>query len=288
MPIASARLEKRLPVNKPCAAKSSVLLAKRSDKRLPERSLRSGRLQRLNLTVLSACTVALLFICGISSAATNGSKTDTAASHSGVRLSRTDEDEAFKKLSALQQGVDAVSARIIQTKRNPLLAGQTHSAGEILLKRPNLLRLTFTVPEQITTIVDGSYMWVYRPKKKEAERYRLSEDYGKAQAIKFLANIISFSASDIEKRFSIAAYRETEGCLFEMTPKSSVMAKFLTRVTFLFKDGRPVPEWFEVVGRQGASTVTEFKDVVINPSTDKNTFLFLPANDVRITNLQDE
>lgn len=278
----------RRTVNKPCAAKSSVLPSKRSGKRLPERSLRSRRLQGFNLTVLSACAAAFLFICGISSAATNGSKTDTTVSHSGPRLSRAEEDEAFKKLNALQKGIEAVSARIIQTKRNPLLAGQTRSVGTILLKRPNLLRLTLTEPEQITTVVDGSYMWIYRPKKKEAERYRLSEDYGKAQAIKFLANILSFSSEEIEKRFSIAAYRETEGYLFEMTPKSSVMAKFLTRVTFVFKDGAPVPEWFEVIGRQGAATVTEFKNVVINPSTDKSTFLFTPAKDVIITNLQDE
>ena len=208
--------------------------------------------------------------------------------HSGALLSPGDEDDAFKKIKALQQGVDAVSARIIQTKQNPLLAGQSHSSGVILLKKPNLLRLTLTEPEQITTVVDGDYIWIYRPDKREAQQYRLSEDYARAQAIKFMANIISFSMTEIERRFTVAAYREVDGYLFEMTPKSGVMARFLTRVTFFFKDGGPVPVWFEVVGRQGASTVTEFKDVVINPVMDKGAFQFTPAKGVRITNLKDE
>lgn len=288
-PIASARPKNRLSVNKPQPVRLSVVSGPEGRTCAPVSRLLRGHPQNSRLfPVLFASATALLLFCGVSRAASYDVKTDAVAVHSGARMSRGDEDEAFKKIRALQQGVDAVSARIIQTKRSPLLVGQIHSAGAILLKRPNLLRLTLTEPEQITTVVDGAYMWIYRPKKKEAERYKLSEDYAKAQAIKFLANVISFSAEEIEKRFSIAAYRETEGSLFEMTPKSGVMAKFLTRVTFLFKDGRPVPEWFEVVGARGASTVTEFKDVVINPVTDNDTFLFRPAKDVRITNLQDE
>lgn len=276
-------------MNKARSVRSSVLSIAEGKACAPVFRLRRRYLQSLIFfSALLLITAALFFVADVSLGASQDIQTDAVVSRSGVRMSRSDEDEAFKKIRALQQGVDAVSARIIQTKRNPLLAGQMHSAGAILLKRPNLLRLTLTEPEQITTVVDGSYIWIYRPKKKEAERYRLSEDYARAQAIKFLANIISFSAPDIEKRFSIAAYREPEGYLFEMTPKSGVMAKFLTRVTFLFRDGGAVPEWFEVVGRQGASTVTEFKDVVINPVMDENTFLFHPAKDVRITNLQDE
>lgn len=205
-----------------------------------------------------------------------------------TRLGPGEAEEALKKLSALQHGVDSVRARIVQTKRNPLLAGETTSAGSLMLKKPDLLRLTISTPEQVTTIVDGTYMWVYRPLKKEAERRRLSEDYAAAQAIKFLANIMEFSAPDIEKRFSIAVYGGKGGYLFEMTPRSGIMIKFLARVTFAFREGGAVPDRFEVVGREGASTVTELTDVVVNPVADKGAFLFTPAKDVRIIDLQDE
>ncbi|MBI5885426.1 MAG: outer membrane lipoprotein carrier protein LolA [Deltaproteobacteria bacterium] len=249
-------------------------------------------LRRRSRCFIKLLCIVLVFIVASSTAvaaAVAGHDVDSSPSYPPLaRLSPAEAQEAFKKLGALQRGVESVSAHIVQTKRNPLLAGGTASAGVLILKKPDLLRITISTPEQVTTIVDGTYMWVYRPLKKEAERHRLSNDYAAAQAIKFLANIMEFSIPEIEKRFSVSVYGAKGGYLFEMTPISGIMAKFLARVTFAFREGSAVPDRFEVVGREGASTVTELKDVVINPAPDKGAFLFTPARDVRIIDLQDE
>jgi len=205
-----------------------------------------------------------------------------------VRLGPAETADAFKKLGELQRGVESVSAHIVQTRRNPLLADEAVSSGRLILKKPDLLRFTISTPEEVTMVVDGTYMWVYRPKKKVAERRRLSNDYAAAQAVKFLSNIMEFSAGEMQKRFAVSVYNDKDGYLFELTPSSGLLARFLSRVTFSFTDGTAVPYSVEVVGSNGATTLTELKDVVINPVPDKDAFVFVPAKGVRVIDLQED
>lgn len=211
-----------------------------------------------------------------------------AAPITGERLSAQELTQVFKNIRTLQDGVTSVTARIRQTKTSPLLTGAVVTDGSIMLKKPNLLRLTVFAPDNVVTVVDGQYLWVYRPDKHEAERRRLSEDYGAAQAVKFLSNILSFSPDEIERRFNLTGYKDADGYVFEMTPKSEVMAKFLSRITFSFKEGGPVPYRFEVTGKADASTVTDLSDIKINPAADDGAFSFTLPRNARITNLQDE
>ncbi|MBI3397637.1 MAG: outer membrane lipoprotein chaperone LolA [Deltaproteobacteria bacterium] len=196
--------------------------------------------------------------------------------------------EAENKIKDVQKNIDAVSAVVYQRKKNQLLKNEIATEGTIILKRPNLLHWEVKKPEPLTIIVDGKIMWVYHPDVKEAQKYILSEQFIARQTMEFFSSAMAMSLEEIGKRFDIAAYNPNDSLIFEMRPKSSMAAKYLTAIYIWYKDGEGVPYKFEVIDKNGNSTVTELRDIVLNPSINASAFHFDIPKGVTITNIENE
>lgn len=194
--------------------------------------------------------------------------------------------EVVKTIKSLQENIEVITAHVYQKKKTTLLKKEVETEGTITLKKPNLLYWDVTKPERLITIVDGKIMWVYNPDLKEVQRFILADQFMARQAMYFFSSAMSISVDETGKRFDITVYNPDNNFVFEMKPKSSMVARYLAVMYIWYKKGEGVPFKFEVIGKKGNITITEFKDIVVNPPIKENIFHFDVPVDVRITNLE--
>ena len=202
----------------------------------------------------------------------------------GKPLTSEEMTEAIGKIKDSQKNIDAISASVSQTKKNPLLNKEITTEGTIVLKKPNLLHWDIARPERLTTIADGRILWIYHPDSKEAQRFVIAEQLMAKQTMEFFSSTMNMSVEEMGKKFEIAAYRPDKNLILEMKPKSSITAKYLAAIYVWYKEDKAVPYKFEVIGKKGNSTVTEFQNIVLNPSIKEDIFRFVLPSDVTITN----
>lgn len=213
---------------------------------------------------------------------------DISASGTGKPLQAKEMTQALNRLKDMQKDIDVISADVYQRKKTPLLKNEVETKGQITMKRPNLIYWDITKPERRITIIDGKNMWVYQPDLKEARRYILSEQFAARQTMIFFSSAMSMSTKEMEKNFNIAVYSPGGNLILEMKPKSGIVAKYLTAIHIWYKEGEAVPYKFEVIGKRGDTTVTEFTDVALNPSVKENFFHFDAPADVTVVTIGSE
>lgn len=248
-------------------------------KRLNARRIGSSLHYYLLFTI---CSLLLFPVTSISSSE------DNLAESLGKPLHAKEMAEAVNRLKDIQKDIDVISATIYQRKKNLLLKKDVETKGTITMKKPNLLYWDITKPDRRIRIIDGKNMWVYQPDLKEARRYILSEQFALMQTMNFLSSTMNMSIKEMEKNFDIAVYNHDGNLIFEMKPKSSIVALYLTAIHIWYKEGEGVPHKFEVIGKNGDTAVTEFTDVALNPSIKENLFHFDAPADVNVVTIGNE
>ncbi len=157
--------------------------------------------------------------------------------------------------------------------------------GEVIFKKPDLLRLTHRVPEPQTVVSDGTLLWVYRNSTNQViqsrlDAWRKSEplaqgllDFGKSADLltRYATEITTISApgADGHRVFTLtlkpkASDRKGEGSDFTLTLKASTKNFFPGDATLR-------------VGQ--ASVRSLFEGVRLNPEIPEATFHFTPPAD---------
>lgn len=232
--------------------------------------------------LFTICSLLLFPVTSISSSE------DNLAESFGKPLHAKEMAEAVNRLKDIQKDIDVISATIYQRKKNLLLKKDVETKGTITMKKPNLLYWDITKPARRIRIIDGKNMWVYQPDLKEARRYILSEQFALMQTMNFLSSAMNMSIKEMEKNFDIAVYNHDGNLIFEMKPKSSIVALYLTAIHIWYKEGEGVPHKFEVIGKNGDTAITEFTDVALNPSIKENLFHFDAPADVNVVTIGNE
>jgi outer membrane lipoprotein carrier protein len=196
--------------------------------------------------------------------------------------------EAVNRIKDIQKDIDVISATIYQRRKSPQLKKDDEKKGTITMKKPNLLYWEITKPERQIRIIDGRYLWVYQQDLKEARRYTLSEQFALMQTMNFLSYAMNMSIKEMEKNFGIAAYNLDSNLIFELKPKSSIVAIYLSAIHIWYKEGEGVPHKFEVIAKNGDVAITEFADVALNPSIKENLFHFDAPPDVNVVTIGNE
>lgn len=248
-------------------------------KRLNARCIGSSLHYYLLFTI---CSLLLFPVTSISSSE------DNLAESLGKPLHAKEMAEAVNRLKDIQKDIDVISATIYQRRKNPQLKKDIETKGTITMKKPNLLYWDITKPARRIRIIDGKNMWVYQPDLKEARRYILSEQFALMQTMNFLSSTMNMSIKEMEKNFDIAVYNHDGNLIFEMKPKSSIVALYLTAIHIWYKEGEGVPHKFEVIGKNGDTAITEFTDVALNPSIKENLFHFDAPADVNVVTIGNE
>lgn len=157
--------------------------------------------------------------------------------------------------------------------------------GDILFKKPDLLRLTHKIPEPQTVVSDGTYLWVYRNSTNQViqsrlDAWRKSEplaqgllDFGKSADMltKYATEIATASApgADGHRTFTLTLRPKTAG-------KKGDDSDFTLTLKASTKDFFPGDATLKV-GR--ASIRSVFEGVRLNPAIPDAAFKFTPPPD---------
>jgi len=160
--------------------------------------------------------------------------------------------------------------------------------GQVLFKKPDLMRLTHKVPEPQIVVSDGTWLWVYRASTNQAiktklEDWRKSEplakgllDFGRSAELlkRYTAAISTVSAPDADgfRVFSVA-----------LTPKPEDIKAGGTDYTLTLKASTRDFFPYEAALRVGRASVRSvFENVRLGPALPPDVFHFNPPPDADV------
>lgn len=154
--------------------------------------------------------------------------------------------------------------------------------GDVLFKKPDLMRLTHRLPEKQVVVSDGTWLWVYRPSTNQVIQKRL-EDWRKSEPL--AKGLLDFGRSaELLKRYDAAlstvsapgadGYRTFTVTLKpKASERSSGDADFTLTLKASTRDYFPYEAALNV-GR--ASIRSTFTNVRLNPALPDDSFHFTP------------
>ena len=126
-------------------------------------------------------------------------------------------DAVAKALQQRYQGVKDFSADFVHSYRGGVLRTQTTERGHVLIRKPGMMRWTYTTPEKKEFVSDGLKVYSYIPADKQVLVTTVPPDDQATTPALFLAG-----KGDIARDFT-AAYVEssTPGTALRLTPRRS-------------------------------------------------------------------
>lgn len=213
----------------------------------------------------------------VSTAAAGGELTAYAASTAPVTLDLI--SARFAEVDARMKTLRATFRQFVRMEGSDTVQ---QVEGEVLFRKPDLMRLTHRLPEKQTVVSDGTFLWVYRPSTNQVIQTRL-ETWRKKEPL--AKGLLDFGKSaDLLKRYAaVVSTVSAPGAdgwrtfVVVLTPKPEEHAGgdadftlTLTASTKYFFPGEATLR----VGR--ASIRSTFDDVRLNPELPAETFKFTP------------
>lgn len=233
------------------------------------------------LAALASLLPAVVSLCLAAGAAPAGAQPASP----GKTIQGEERARLMEEIRRRQSEVTALSARVVQRKRHPLLENEVVSEGTLRYRRPNLLRWEVAGPVRIVVVMDGRTMTSYYPDRKEAFRRGLGDDMVTHAAAEFLAAGMGGSFADLEKRFRLELLRDGDGVVVRLMPRSRWLARGLSSIDIHHGSRDAVPTRIVVAGTRGDRTETRLLDVTVNPTFAKDPFVLDLGPDVRITDV---
>jgi len=182
-------------------------------------------------------------------------------------------DALARSLQQRYQGIKDFSADFVHTYRGGVLRTQTTERGRVLVKKPGLMRWTYTTPEKKEFVSDGAKVYSYIPADRQVIVRALPPDNQATTPALFLAG-----KGDIARDFT-AAYAEPTTTT---SPAGPAMLKLTPR--------RPEPEYEYLVvavdpatlqiralttrDRQGGDSTLTFNNLKENQGISDKEFAF--------------
>ena len=192
---------------------------------------------------------------------------------------------AARAVAAVQkryESVSALRARFEQTTRSVAFGAAgpvTSSRGEVVFAKPGKMRWHYREPEESVVVSDGSWLWIYDPAAREAQKLPVGEGTLSGAGVQFL-----LGEGHIERDFRIDAETcdEREARLL-LTPREPASFETLRlRVDAARGDLRET----EIVDLLGNVTRIAFLDLEHDPPVAPELFRFVPPEGVRVVELE--
>ena len=201
----------------------------------------------------------------------------------GKMISGAERDRWFAEIREIQKGITGWSAAVVQRKRDPLLKNEAVSRGTLSFRKPASLRWEVESPERRIVVMDGRTVTTYYPKRKEAERRDMQDDFSSRAWLGFLESGISASLPELERRFHVELIRSENQVVLRLIPRSKMLSRVIASIRI---DQDPVeggPRRIVVEGGRGDRTETTFSGVTLNPEFPPDTFALRLGPEVRVT-----
>lgn len=236
---------------------------------------RSVNVRRLAaLVTISACAGAVF----PASAGSRGAPTRKVAA-SGVTL-----QHVLDRFDEVQSQIRTLSAKFVQTTRNPLLKAPMVAKGQFFLTKPDSVLWEYTEPEPMRfTVADGEYTG-YFPERKRAEKRDIKR--WSEQLFRFFG--LGQGSKELEKFYDIALGDPGPGTkdtyLLVLTPRKRRIKKNVEEVKLWVSAATLLPNRIDYVGKDGAEREIRFVDTRVNPDLAASLYHMVLPKDVSVSN----
>jgi len=186
-------------------------------------------------------------------------------------------DEVLSEVEKADKKFKTIKADIVFTRSIPLLDSTEKYNGEMRYKKPKRLFLKFFPPRNEINIMDGEHLWVYHPEQKQAEKYKLKNNYAH-QNLHFFDWGYGQSVAAAKKNFKITLSdtKETEGKRFyilDLQPKGNDSQ--YSNVRLWIEEDFWLPGKVELYESGGeVVNIIEMKNIVLNKRIPDKLFEF--------------
>ena len=201
----------------------------------------------------------------------------------GKTISGAERDRWFEKVRERQKGVNGLSAEVVQRKRDPLLKEEAVSRGKLSFRKPASLRWEVESPERMIVVMDGRTVTTYYPKRREAERRDVQDDYASHAVLGFFESGISASLPELERRFHVDLFRSDGEVILRLIPRSKMMSRVIASIRIHQDPVEGLPNRIMVEGARGDRIETTLSGVILNPEFPPDTFTLRLEPQVRVT-----
>ena len=201
----------------------------------------------------------------------------------GKMISGAERDRWFEEVRERQKGITGLSAAVVQRKRDPLLKNEAVSSGKLSFRKPASLRWEVESPEKMVVVMDGRTVTTYYPKRKEAERRDMQDDFASRAALGFFESGISASLPELERRFHVDLFRSNDEMVLRLIPRSKMLSRVVASIRIHQDPAEGRPRRIVVEGPRGDRTETTLSGVTLNPEFPPDTFSLRLRPEVRVT-----
>ena len=201
----------------------------------------------------------------------------------GETISGAERDRWFEEFRGRQKGISGWSAAVTQRKRDPLLKSEALSRGKLSFRKPASLRWEVESPERRIVVMDGVTVTTYYPKRKEAERREMADDFASRAALGLFESGIAASLPELERRFQVDLFRSEDHVVLRLIPRSKMLSRFIASIRIHQDPAEWRPRRIVVEGVRGDRTETTFSGVTLNPEFPPDTFSLRLGPEVRVT-----
>lgn len=201
----------------------------------------------------------------------------------GTMISGPERDRWFEEVRERQKGIIGISATVVQRKRDPLLKKEAVSRGKVSFRKPASLRWEVESPERCIVVMDGQTVTTYYPKRKEAERRDMQDDFAARAALGLFDSGISASLPELERRFHVDLFRSDNQVVLRLIPRSKMLSRAVASIRIQEDPVEGSPRRIVVEGARGDRTETTFSGVALNPDFPPDTFALRLGPEVRVT-----
>lgn len=201
----------------------------------------------------------------------------------GKTISGAERDRWFEEVRERRKGITGLSAAVVQRKRDPLLKNEAVSRGTLSFRKPASLRWEVESPEKRIVVMDGRTVTTYYPKRKEAERRDMRDDFASGAALGFFESGISASLPELERRFQVDLFRSENEVVLRLIPRSKMLSRVIASIRISQDPVEGMPRRMVVEGTRGDRTETTFSGVTLNPEFPPGTFSLRLGPEVRVT-----
>lgn len=173
-------------------------------------------------------------------------------------LSAEEQKTLVTKFQAHRGEFPSLTAEFSEERTSSLLSAPINSSGTIAFQVPNKFRREMHGDAPSTTVCNGTELYIYYPKFKQAEKYTLGQQKFFDDSIAALTAGLNFQ--NVDKFFRLEVTKVATGYQIGLTPKSGGLKKILTSLT-VWLDGDGNIQKTDAVLPKGDRVKTVYKNV---------------------------
>jgi len=173
-------------------------------------------------------------------------------------------------LSNIVSSFESLSAEFTQERRIELLDSIITVKGELLIKKPGLLRWEIFSPVKQIIVINKSFVFI-KDELVKVKKYSLVNTPFMKDMLKIFINILENDWDKLKGAFSFSFSEEKS--ILTLIPEQKLLKDSIKKISiFIDKDKKHI-KWLKMIENNGDYSLTIFNNIVVNKKVDNEAFL---------------